>query len=159
MGGLLLPAAGCQNSSAYEEDSPQAESSSNPIVGAWDLVYGEYTNLDGETTIRQNEGSFQLKIFSDKHFSLLMRAEDSSYIGVTGMYQLDGNKYIETFDWISLDTPAMNAFAGGGKYIYEWRIEGDTLIKMGPEAYNNKGEKVERGQVLEKRIRAQDRVY
>lgn len=126
---ILLGLNSCSDNSSADNSSVQLSNSSemknpNPIEGAWYLVKGEYF---GNT--REDGTPFQIKLFSEKHFALIMdsNADGKGWEGAhAGTYTLEGNVYSETFKFsVDTITPGM---------IIDWKyeIKGDTLLMEGP---------------------------
>lgn len=112
---------------------------SNPLVGAWELVYGKYGLPDAPSEINRPDRPFQIKVFSPSHFAFLMYKEDGTFDGAgAGTYRIEGNQYIETFEWSS------DAEYVGPTATWKFRIDGDTLYMSGPVRFvDAEGQEVE----------------
>ena len=120
----------------------------NPLVGAWELVYGKY----GSSERSQPDNPFQLKVFSPNHFAFIMQKEDGTFDRArAGTYKIEGDKYIETHSWSSIDENV------GITVTWEFRVEGDTLYMSGPtKVVDADGQEVEYNVMMEEvRRRAQ----
>lgn len=129
--GVLLAAcardAGPETATAGRDARQRAAEGDSPLMGAWELVHGEYTDPAGTTSVQGNEGPFQLKLFTADHFAFVMRNDDGSFSGAgAGTYTLDGTTYRETHHYQS-----ERGFVG---YTATWsyRLSGDTLYMEGP---------------------------
>lgn len=102
------------------------------LVGAWLLIQGKYYTPDRDSLIRETNSSGQassIKVFSYGHFAYISRGEDGlNTAGSAGPYRIEGNKYIETHDWLGATYD--QRFLGSTS-TYEFRIERDTLFTSG----------------------------
>lgn len=132
---------------------PSFGQDANPLVGAWELIYGKYS-VPGEPSVterNQPDRPFQLKVFSPGHFAYVMQDEGGAFSGASaGSYRIEGDLYIETHDW-QPDPKYVGATS-----TYRFRIEGDTLYMSGPvkSVYANGQEIADHPQMEEIRIRA-----
>ncbi len=112
------------------QDLP-AESAANPIEGGWYLVWGEYSG-----NVREDTSAFQFKLFTDTHFAFLMRSTEGQWNSAsTGSYRLNGDTYIETFEF------STNPENMGGTAEWNYSVSGDTLWMDGPiKIYDGNGE-------------------
>ncbi len=107
--------------SCSQEAKQTSQTSASSIEGAWELTENR---VDGKLIMPKR--SQQIKLFHDGFFSFMMYNEDGSFHGSgAGTYQLQGNKYIETFSHYS-DTTWV-----GYADQQEWELRGDTLIFSG----------------------------
>jgi len=103
---------------------------SNPIEGAWDLVY--FIAIDNDTITGQFPGTWEgkdMKTWSKEHFIfighyMMDTTEYDSYGG--GTYTLDGNIYKETVDF------HYNKNAIGETYQMYIKVSNDTLYQIWP---------------------------
>jgi hypothetical protein len=143
---------GPEAASARQESELQTSEAAAPLVGAWELIHGEYTDPTGSTTIAGNGRPFQLKLFTGTHFAYVMGNEDGSFREAgAGPYTLEGDTYRETHAYQS--ESQLIGFTANWTY----RVSGDTLYMEGPTqvwdaAGNEVTEQVSRMQ--ETRIRA-----
>jgi hypothetical protein len=92
------------------------------IEGGWELVWGKY----GENVVDPG-APFQFKLFSGRHFSLIMRDGDGGWSRAgAGRYALEGNIYRETFVYNSTKEYV------GATVEWKYEVKGDTLIMEGP---------------------------
>ena len=104
-------------------DEAKAMVAKNPIEGGWYTIHGEYSG-----NIRTDAAAFQFKLFGKDQFSYLWKGEDGKWAsGASGSYRIEGNKYIETFEFTSGGGPVAGATAE-----WDYRISGDTLFMSGP---------------------------
>jgi hypothetical protein len=130
-------------SSAFNWSSPEKPQS---LEGGWELVWGQYGDH-----VRDPGKSFQFKLFTDKHFAVIMQTEDGSWsLAGAGKYELNGDTFKETYLYNSIPD-----YVGG---VLEWKysFEDDKLIMSGPlKAVNGKGQEWDMvGKVREVRVRA-----
>jgi hypothetical protein len=122
------------------------------IEGAWELVRGEYVELDGtSSTLTTGGRASQVKIFTPTHFAYLMDDPDGNFMEASaGRYRIEGDQYIETFDWTS-NPPYRGLVA-----TWQFRIDGDTLHMTGPTrvVQPDGGEWSELPRYTEARVRA-----
>ncbi|CAN5751586.1 hypothetical protein BH24BAC1_BH24BAC1_40180 [soil metagenome] len=106
---------------------PSFGQASNPLIGAWELIYGKYGLPDPPSERNQPDRPFQIKVFSPGHFAYVMQNEDGTFGEASaGTYRIEGDKYIETHNWHS-----SGEFVGATA-TWDFRIEGDTLYMAGP---------------------------
>ncbi len=107
---------------------PSFGQDANPLVGAWELIYGKYS-VPGETSfteMNQPDRPFGFKVFSPEHFAFVNQDEDGTFsLASAGPYRIDGDRYIETHRWASNGTEVHTS-------TYEFRIRRDTLYMSGP---------------------------
>ncbi|MDH3699574.1 MAG: hypothetical protein OEQ81_12990 [Flavobacteriaceae bacterium] len=124
---LYLTMNSCnEQSSSYEESSssfdevPKIER--NPIEGAWYLVWGEYNGNE-----RIEDKPFQVKLFTEKHFSYLMKSDSIQWgHGTVGTYELENGIYREKFLY------STNSANMGLTAEWEYEVKGDSLFMNGP---------------------------
>lgn len=100
----------------------------NKIVGTWELVYAE--TIENEVLeIKDLNTTRFIKIINDSHFSFVNQGENSSdeFYGGAGTYTLNGDDYVETLQFTSLE-----AFRNH-KFPFKVEFKGDTLIQTGIE--------------------------
>lgn len=120
----------------------------NSIEGGWYLISGEYS---GDK--RGGTEPFQFKLFSDKHFALLMQTKEGEWKNsITGSYSLSENIFTESIE-----------FSNQPEYVgmtvdWNYEVKGDTLMMEGPlRILNEEGKEVEQNvynTMKEIRIRA-----
>jgi hypothetical protein len=107
-------------------------SRNNPLVGAWLLISGKYYTPNRDSLIGQTNSPDQpssIKVFSTGHFAYISKGENGlNTAGSAGPYKIEGNKYIETHDW--LGSTYDQRFLGSTS-TYEFKIKGDTLFTSG----------------------------
>lgn len=108
--------------SAYTQTSTgQAPVVASPLNGAWELYS---TEAGGKTTFHKKPAQF--KTYCDGFFCIMMYDATGKFDAAgAGTYELDGNKYKETFTYSS--DPSMI----GASLWFEWAMKGDTLIFSG----------------------------
>lgn len=94
----------------------------SPLVGGWLLIWGKYGD-----NIRNPEEPYQFKMFTDKHYSLLMDQGEGNWVGAAGTYVLEDNIYKETVKYATL--PEYVGFT----LWWTYEIKNDTLWMTGPE--------------------------
>lgn len=111
----------------------------DPFVGAWEVVYGEYGLAEGRVEIDQSARPVQLKVFGSSRFAYVRHAVDGSFQAASaGSYTISGNRYTETTNWSSV--PA----ALGTRVTFEFRLSGDAVCMTGPvEVIGSDGKPVE----------------
>lgn len=105
---LLLLVAACEGGPAAER---------GPLVGAWQMVEGTYTDADTTMTVTTP----QVKILTDEHFAFGRMNPNGAFAG-GGRYTFDGSTYTEIIEYHS-DTLALRR----GQIAFEARLEGDSL--------------------------------
>ena len=100
---------------------PNSKKPSSPIDGGWELYSKE---KGGKTTFYKKPS--QIKVYHDGHFSIMVYDSTGKFDAAgAGTYELDGNKYVETFTYSSW------AKGVGMKLSFDWELKGDTLIFAG----------------------------
>jgi hypothetical protein len=115
------------------------------IVGTWKMVYAEIKKTDSVIVKDLSKSNF-IKIINNSHFSFFNQDEldaKNSY-GGAGHYTLQGNQYIETLNYTSVEAIKNHVFP------FTIEIKGDTLIQSGVEEIKKAGIKQE---IIEKYVR------
>lgn len=136
---------------ACKSETPSAAQAAagSPIEGNWELV----ENTVAGKTLKPKRTQ-QIKVFHDGFFSVVMYNEDGSFqMAGAGPYEVNGNKYKETFRYIS-DTLWIDS-----SDEQEWEMKGDTLVFHGfTKAVDKNGKDVTAAwggdRFVEKRVRA-----
>lgn len=105
---LALLVAACGGEQAAER---------GPLVGAWQMVEGTYTDADTTVTVTTP----QVKILTDGHFAFGRMNPNGAFAG-GGRYTFDGSTYTEIVEYHS-DTLALRR----GELTFDARIEGDSV--------------------------------
>ena len=102
-------------------DNPPHKTTVSPMEGAWELYS---TEAKGKTTYHKKPK--QIKVYQDNNFCMMhYDTTGKFYYACAGTYELDGNRYKETFIYHS-----MAAFTGASIW-YDWSANGDTLTFAG----------------------------
>ena len=111
----------------------------DPLVGAWEVVYGQYGLPDAAVELKSPQRPVQLKVFAGGRFAYVRHKEDGSFQAASaGSYLIDGDRYSEKTEWSSAPQ------AIGTKVTFRWRRVGDRLCMSGPlEVVDNQGKRVE----------------
>ena len=81
----------------------------------------------GET--KSPDQPFSIKVFSPGHFAYIIRGSDGlNTAGSAGPYRIEGNKYIETHNWLGATYDQKYL---GSTSTYDFNIKGDTLFTSG----------------------------
>lgn len=97
------------------------------IKGAWHLTWGKMGIGTENEHIRNPENPYQIKVFTDKYFVLIMQNDTGAWNSVFGgEYRLEGDQFIETF--LYHDQPTTE------EVWLSWNYErrGDSLFMNGP---------------------------
>jgi len=106
----------------------EQKNNSSAIAGAWYLVYSE---RDGKE--RREDEPFQIKIFTEKHFSYLMKSRSGEWkSGSAGTYKTNGNIYVEKH------LHSTNPSTMGLTVEWQYEVKGDTLLMQGPLKVTNR---------------------
>jgi hypothetical protein len=126
---LVLLAVGSGRARAEEE---------NRIVGAWEVIHGQYGLPEAPVEMSSTERPVQLKVFASNRFAYVRHKEDGSFLAASaGSYAIEGDRYAETTEWSSVPE------ALGTRVTFRWRVVGDTLCMSGPvEVVDAQGRKV-----------------
>ena len=89
--------------------------SSNPFIGTWQLVSGEYVNNKNETISYETIGIRSQKVIGEKHFSFVTFSKEKFWAAGTGRYQFTNTTYSEE--------PSMASYPLEGNGIYTFRYE------------------------------------
>ncbi len=104
-----------------------AAEQADPVVGAWEVVHGQYGLPDATVDMNCAERPVQLKVFASGHFAYVRHKEDGSFQAASaGSYTIDGDRYTETTQWSSAPQ------ALGTRVTFRWRVVGDALCMSGP---------------------------
>jgi hypothetical protein len=111
----------------------------DPLVGAWEVIYGQYGLPDAAVEMSSLEHTVQLKVFGSNRFAYVRHnAEGSFQAASAGTYTIEQNRYTETTEWSSVPQ------ALGTRVTFEWRVVGDTACMKGPvEVFDGRGRRVE----------------
>ena len=111
--------------------------SSYPLMGAWELVKGEYKNSDTTINYPLSSSSKHLKILTEKHFTTIWQDTTdvaSFYPGFNGgTYTLVDSIYTENFDYNS------DILSIGKTFTAKIKIEDDRFF-ITPSSENWKDE-------------------
>ncbi|EAR00830.1 hypothetical protein [Maribacter sp. HTCC2170] len=117
----------------------------NNLEGTWKLVYGEIRENDSVVVRDLSKADF-IKIINKSHFAFFNQKPKTSegfYAGA-GTYELKGEDYIETLEFIGADNLRNH------KFPFKITIKGDSLIQTGLEEIKEAGLK---RYIVEKYIR------
>jgi len=111
----------------------------DPLLGAWEVVHGQYGLPDAPVEMSCAERPVQLKVFASNRFAYVRHKEDGSFLAASaGTFTVDGDRYTETTEWSSVPE------ALGTRVTFRWRVVGDSLCMSGPvEVRDAHGKKVE----------------
>ncbi len=117
------------------------------IDGTWKLVYGEIKERDS-LQIKDLSKSDFIKILNKDHFAFFNQPKDGEegFYGGAGTYELNGNAYTETLQYIEYEA------IRGHKFAFNVEVKGDTLIQSGVEDVPEAGIK---RHIVEKYIRVE----
>ena len=99
---------------------------SNPLIGTWQLVSGQYLDEKQQWVDYQHLNLRSIKIISDSHFSFTtikdVQGSKQFWAAGTGTYQFSDKYYIET--------PELNSFgvAEGAAFKFEYILKQDKLF-------------------------------
>jgi hypothetical protein len=120
--------------------APQAfAETKDPLVGAWEVIYGQYGLPDAPVELRQLTPPVQLKVLGSGRFAYVRHNPDGSFLAASaGSYLIDGDRYTETTQWSSEPTSL------GTRVTFTFRVAGDTVCMSGPvEVRDSQGQRVE----------------
>ncbi|WNJ18167.1 hypothetical protein [Pontibacter sp. G13] len=138
---MALSMLACQPSSNGDARSQ------SPIVGTWQLVYGEIREGDSVQIKDLSETTF-LKIINPTHFAFFNQHEGSStgFYGGGGTWKLEGDRYVERLNLIE------PVSIRGHEFPFTVEFRGDTLVQYGHEEVPEAG--IDRD-IVEKYLRVQ----
>lgn len=90
---------------------------SNPFLGTWQLVSGEYLNENTEIVSYESLGISSQKVIGSKHFSFVSMAKEKFWAAGTGTYSYNKNEYFES------PTMASYPLEDGGTYTFKYKIK------------------------------------
>jgi len=94
--------------------------SSNPFVGAWELVSGSFVD-ENNTVINYEEAEVKsLKVLSETKFSFITSSKGAFYAAGGGDYFVENDRYAEIPSYAS--QPSMIS----QRYEFQYELEGDT---------------------------------
>src|SRR4026207_1371128 len=94
--------------------------SSNPFVGAWELVSGSFVD-ENNTVINYEEAEVKsLKVLSENKFSFITSSKGAFYAAGGGDYFVENDRYAEIPSYPS--QPSMIS----QRYEFQYELEGDT---------------------------------
>lgn len=96
------------------------DNTSNPFVGAWELVSGFYVGGDGSVTKYDEADLKSLKVLSEEKFSFVTLAAGAFYAAASGDYFIHNDVYSE------IPTLASEPSMIGQRYAFQFKIEGDA---------------------------------
>jgi hypothetical protein len=94
---------------------------SNPFVGAWELVSGEY-NENSSVINYEEAGLKSLKVLSENRFSFITSIKGSFYAAGGGEYVVENDTYTETPSFAS------DAALIGQRFSFQYQLDGDTWM-------------------------------
>jgi len=99
----------------------------DPLVGAWEVVYGQYGRPETPVAMSCTERPVQLKVLASSRFAYVRHKEDGSFLAASaGSHAIDGDRYAETTEWSSASE------ALGTRVTFRWRVVGDSQCMSGP---------------------------
>ena len=127
---LLLALLNCTN----KNTSKTIVSPANKLIGTWKMVYAEIKENDSIKVKDLSSTNF-IKIINNSHFAFFNQEKHSSenFYGGAGTYTLNGEKYIETLSYTSVEAIKNHEFP------FTIEIKGDTLIQSGIEEVKEAG--------------------
>ena len=127
---LLLTLLNCTN----KNTSKTTMSPTNKLIGTWKMIYAEIKENDSIKVKDLSSTNF-IKIINDSHFSFFNQEDYNSenFYGGAGTYTLNGENYIETLSYTSIDAIKNHQFP------FTIEIKGDTLIQSGLEEVKEAG--------------------
>ncbi len=125
---MLSSLSACSDASHDASETAPAPSTevSNPLEGAWEVVYSKAVFPDS-TVVRDEGTPFELKLFTPRHHTYIMRDAEGAFVTAGGgSYTFEGDTLTETHayqfvpEWVG--------------YIATWnvRFEQDTFYLTGP---------------------------
>jgi len=101
----------------------------HPLVGTWEFVSGEGTDIDGNTFDYTTANMRETKIITPTHYMLIQHIvrNDSVIFNIAhaGTVRFEGNKYMET--------PTVTSSTATGTTLtdFTWKVKGDQFIQSG----------------------------
>lgn len=92
----------------------------NLFAGSWELVSGEYINHEGNLVLYKDLNLHSIKVISGSHFSFVTMSGDKFWSSGAGTFKSTNSEYIESPLYTSFRSPK------GKKYVFKYRIDGDT---------------------------------
>jgi hypothetical protein len=117
----------------------------NDIEGTWKMIYAE-TKQGDSIELKDLSNTDFIKIINASHFAFINQDYNNveNFYSGGGTYTYQGNKYVETLDFTSVELIRNHEFP------FTVKIDGDTLIQKGIEEVKAAGIKRE---IIEKYIK------
>jgi hypothetical protein len=125
---ILILSIGMLTIIACQPQTTEIKNIPSPIIGTWQLVYGEVKQDDSVTVNDLSKTEF-IKIINETHFAFLNqnKADNEGFYAGAGTYTLTGNDYVEKLDYIR------TAEYRGHTFPFTVEFKGDSLIQYGLE--------------------------
>lgn len=122
----------CNSSNKRQIENVGLEESK--IEGTWKLVYGEIRENDS-VVIKDLSKSDFIKIINQSHFAFFNQKPKTSegFYGGAGTYELNGEDYVETLEFIGAENIRNH------KFPFKIKIKEDSLIQTGLEEVKEAG--------------------
>ncbi|MDK1286595.1 hypothetical protein [Pseudoalteromonas umbrosa] len=91
---------------------------SNPLMGTWEFVSGEYATKDGRVKASAPQVT-STKIINNTHFSYITSSDNKFHYAGGGTYQLKDNYFIETVTLGNVESLI------GRKMAFTYEVKGD----------------------------------
>lgn len=120
---LVFALALCLSNSCTS--TPEVEDVSNPLVGVWEMVSGEYSMKDSTLYVPNDEfpDLKSMKIFSEGYFTTLHQNGPMKHTTLAGTYEIGDGEYTQTNTFASKEDNI------GKSITMKFKIEDDKLIQ------------------------------
>jgi hypothetical protein len=89
---------------------------SNPFIGSWQLVSGEYVNDKNELVDYAEADLHSIKVLSTTHYSFISMSGEKFWAAGAGSYQFDDKSYTEN------PIHASYSLAHGSLYVFQYKM-------------------------------------
>ncbi|WP_440055952.1 hypothetical protein ACSLBF_07325 [Pseudoalteromonas sp. T1lg65] len=90
----------------------------NPLLGSWEFVSGEYATEGGVVSAKAPQVT-SIKLITKTHHSYITQAAGKFKYAGGGSYHLDGNKFVETYEYGNVDSLL------GRTMAFTYKVEGN----------------------------------
>lgn len=96
--------------------------SSNPFVGAWELVSGAFVDENNSVVNYEDSEVKALKVLSENKFSFITHSQGAFYAAGGGDYEVD----LEAGLYVEIPSYASEPGMIGRRYEFQYQVEIDT---------------------------------
>ena len=121
---ILISSCSQKETESKKKTSPDQ----NAIEGSWKMIYADIKENDS-VQVKDLSNTDFIKIINKSHFAFFNqdRGSEENFFAGGGTYELNGDQYSETLDFINSEAYR------GHVFTFNVEINGDTLIQHGKE--------------------------